>query len=100
MGMTPHRLTRPTVGFTAASIVWLDGPRIDPDVSVPTLAAQRFAAVPMPELEPPTKFASSDSPAFAMMIAPAAIRFFVSVASYGGTKPSNASAPPEVGRFV
>ena len=28
-----------------------------------------------------------------MMIAPAAIRFLVSVASYGGMKPSNASAP-------
>jgi hypothetical protein len=32
---------------------WFDGLRIDPDVSVPTLAAQKLAAVPMPELEPP-----------------------------------------------
>ena len=32
---------------------WLDGLRIEPDVSVPTLAAQKLAAVPMPELEPP-----------------------------------------------
>ena len=36
----------------------------------------------------------------AMTIAPASIRFFVSVASYGGTNPSKASAPPEVGMLV
>ena len=35
-----------------------------------------------------------------MMIAPASRRFFVSVASYGGTSPSNASAPPVVGMSV
>ena len=35
------------------SMFWLAGLRIDPDVSVPTLAAQKLAAVPMPELEPP-----------------------------------------------
>ena len=35
-------------------------------------------------------------PLFAMMIAPASTRFFVSVASYGGTRFSNASAPPVV----
>ena len=29
------------------------GLRIEPDVSVPTLAAQKLAAVPVPELEPP-----------------------------------------------
>src|SRR5215813_4414236 len=61
IGMTPHRLTRPTVGFTAASIVWFDGPRIDPDVSVPTFAAQRLADVPMPELEPPVLSAGRPS---------------------------------------
>ena len=32
---------------------WFDGLRIDPDVSVPTLAAQKLTAVPMPELDPP-----------------------------------------------
>jgi hypothetical protein len=32
---------------------WFDGLRIDPDVSVPTLPAQTFAAVPTPELDPP-----------------------------------------------
>ena len=44
---------RPTVGLMPASIVRLAGFRIDPDVSVPTLAAQKLAAVPMPELDPP-----------------------------------------------
>jgi hypothetical protein len=34
-------------------MVWFDGLRIDPDVSVPTLAAHKLAAVPAPELEPP-----------------------------------------------
>src|SRR5262245_19556643 len=53
IGMTPWRLTRPTVGLIPASMFWLDGLRIEPDVSVPTFAAHRLAAVPMPELEPP-----------------------------------------------
>ncbi len=44
---------RPTVGLIAASMFWFAGLRIDPDVSVPTLAAQKFAAVPAPELDPP-----------------------------------------------
>src|SRR5437867_1644191 len=39
-------------------------------------------------------------PVFAMMIAPASRRFFASVASYGGTRFSNASAPPVVRRSV
>ena len=49
---------------------------------------------------PATQFASSVMPVLAMMIAPASRRFFVSVASYGGTKPSKASAPPVVGMSV
>ncbi len=44
---------RPTVGLIAASMFWFDGLRIEPEVSVPTLPAQKFAAVPIPELEPP-----------------------------------------------
>src|SRR5690606_1803541 len=52
IGITPQRLIRPTVGLMAASIETFDGPRMDPDVSVPTLAAHRFAAVPLPELDP------------------------------------------------
>jgi len=43
-----------------------------------------------------TQFASSVIPVFAMMIAPAPVRFFASVASYGGTRSMNASAPPVV----
>src|SRR5258708_9066948 len=39
-------------------------------------------------------------PVFAMMIAPASRRFFVVVPSYGGTMPSNASAPRVVGMSV
>ena len=47
-----------------------------------------------------TQLASSVSWVFAMMIAPAALRFFVNVASYGGTRSANASAPPVVGMSV
>ena len=43
-----------------------------------------------------TQFASSVSCVLAMMIAPASSRFFASVASYGGTRSANASAPPVV----
>src|SRR2546427_2070671 len=53
MGITPYRLTRPTVGLIPASIIAFEGVKMDPEVSVPTFAAHRFAAVPMPELEPP-----------------------------------------------
>ena len=49
----PCRLMRPTVGLIATNMVRLAGLRSEPDVSVPTFAAQKFAAVPMPELEPP-----------------------------------------------
>src|SRR5690349_2823806 len=35
------------------SIVRLAGLRIEPEVSVPTFAAQKLAAVPIPELDPP-----------------------------------------------
>ena len=45
-----------------ASMFWFDGLRTDPEVSVPTLAAQKFAAVPMPELDPPVPAAGRPSP--------------------------------------
>ena len=45
---------RPTVGLMPTSMFWFAGLRIEPDVSVPTFAAHRFAAVPIPELDPPT----------------------------------------------
>src|SRR5688572_23478995 len=53
IGITPQRLMRPTVGLIPTNMFWLDGLRIDPDVSVPTFAAQKLAAVPVPELDPP-----------------------------------------------
>ena len=40
---------------------WFAGLRIEPDVSVPTFAAQKLAAVPMPELEPPVESAGRPS---------------------------------------
>ncbi len=61
-GMMPWRLIRPTVGLTATSWLALAGLRIDPEVSVPTLAAQKLAAVPVPELEPPVGSAGRPSP--------------------------------------
>ncbi len=36
IGMTPQRLTRPTVGLIPTSMFCCAGERIDPDVSVPT----------------------------------------------------------------
>ena len=53
IGMMPYRLIRPSVGLMPTSIVAFDGLITEPPVSDPTFAAQRFAAVPTPELEPP-----------------------------------------------
>ena len=68
MGIMPYRLTRPTVGLMAASMFPFAGLKMEPEVSVPTLAAQKFAAVPIPELDPegeragrPSKVASRGS---------------------------------------
>jgi hypothetical protein len=44
---------RPIVGRRPTSMFAFDGLITEPPVSVPTLAAHRLAAVPMPELEPP-----------------------------------------------
>ena len=70
MGMIPWRLMRPTVGLTAASMFWFAGLRIEPDVSVPTFAAQKLAAVPMPELDPPVASAGRPSKVASRGIAP------------------------------
>src|ERR1051325_12116232 len=53
IGITPHRLMRPVVGRIPTSIVSCAGLTTEPEVSVPTLAAQKLEAVPSPELEPP-----------------------------------------------
>jgi len=54
IGMTPLRLTSPTVGFSPTTPQALAGERIEPLVSVPIAATQRLAdtAAPDPELEP------------------------------------------------
>jgi hypothetical protein len=41
---------------------WFAGLRIDPDVSVPTFAAQKFNVVPTPELDPPVFITGRPSP--------------------------------------
>jgi hypothetical protein len=41
------------VGRMPTSMFALDGLITEPPVSVPTLAAHRLAAVPIPELDPP-----------------------------------------------
>src|SRR5712692_6615790 len=55
MGMMPVRLARPTVGLMPTSEFWFDGLKIDPEVSVPMVAAAKLAAAaaPGPELDPP-----------------------------------------------
>ena len=59
--MMPHRLIRPIVGLMPASIVALLGMITEPCVSVPTLAAQKLAAAPAPELDPPVPSAGRPS---------------------------------------
>jgi hypothetical protein len=54
----------------------------------------------LPGIPLATQLASSVSCVLAMMIAPASFKFFVSVASYGGTRSAKASAPPVVGMSV
>ena len=54
MGMIPERLTRPRVGLIPTMPLPDEGQTMEPSVSVPIAAAQRFAetAAPEPELEP------------------------------------------------
>src|ERR1700752_2394652 len=54
IGIIPARLIRPIVGLMPTSEFADDGQTIEPSVSVPIAAAQRFAATaaPDPELEP------------------------------------------------
>src|SRR6266851_2758011 len=49
--MMPLRLTRPTVGLIPAKPFEDDGQTMEPSVSVPMAAAQRFAETPAPEPE-------------------------------------------------
>src|SRR5213079_2604951 len=54
MGMTPARLTRPTVGLIPTIEQQVEGDTMEPSVSVPIAAAHRLAATatPEPELDP------------------------------------------------
>ena len=52
MGMMPWRLMRPIVGRNPTIMAALDGPRTEPLVSVPMLAAQNPAATPPPAADP------------------------------------------------
>ena len=60
-GAMPQRLMRPSVGRIPTSMLALDGLITEPPVSVPTLPAQKLAAVPTPELEPPVLSAGRPS---------------------------------------
>src|SRR5215207_627970 len=53
MGITPERLTRPSVGFMPTTELTEAGQTIEPSVSVPTATAARLAATATaePELE-------------------------------------------------
>ena len=54
MGMIPARLTSPRVGLIPTSPLALEGHTMEPSVSVPMAATQKFAetADPEPELDP------------------------------------------------
>src|SRR4051812_3933883 len=122
-GMTPARLTRPTVGLTPTRPLQLDGDTIEPSVSLPIAAAHRLAATatPDPLLEPdgdrsgayglrhcpprplqpdddamPRKLAHSDRLVLPRMIAPAARSFWTTNASASACEPSSASDPAVV----
>src|SRR5262245_24586466 len=49
IGMIPVRLIRPTVGLTPTIPQTVEGDTMEPSVSVPIAAAQRFAATATPE---------------------------------------------------
>ena len=120
IGMIPALLTSPTVGLTPTNPLTLEGDVIDPSVSVPMAAMQRFAdtAAPEPELEPdgfrssaygfrvspprpdqpltelePRKLAHSLRFDFPRIMAPAARRRATTNESSGGCQPASARDP-------
>src|SRR4030081_1498531 len=123
MGMMPLRLTRPTVGLIPVMPLEDEGQTMEPSVSVPIAAAQRFADTPAPEpeLEPHGLrssaygfFVSPPRPlqplvewlermlahslrlVFPRMTAPAARSFCATKESFGGLEPTRASEPAVV----
>ena len=55
IGTIPERLSRPTVGLMPMREFWLEGLRMDPEVSLPMATVTRLAATaaPGPALDPP-----------------------------------------------
>src|SRR5881628_2496609 len=123
MGMIPERLTNPTVGLMPTMPFAFEGQTIEPSVSVPIAAAQRFAAAaaPEPELEPhglrssaygflvcpprplqplvecvERKFAHSLRFVLPRITAPAPRSRVAMNASFGGAAPASASEPAVV----
>ncbi len=123
IGTIPRRLTNPTVGLIPTKPFAEDGHTIDPSVSVPIAAAQKFAetAAPDPELDPqglrsraygflvcPPRplqplvecrermFAHSLRLVFPMITAPASRSLWTTVESFGGFDPTSASDPAVV----
>jgi hypothetical protein len=118
-GMMPLLLRRPWVGFKPTMPFTVDGPRIEPPVSVPIPSGAYAAAMPTPVPPdepagvrlrswgfsdcPPSELceggeANSDMFIFARMTAPASRSFFTTNASAGGIEPSSRTEPPVVGR--
>src|SRR3984893_1158161 len=123
MGMMPLRLTKPTVGLIPVMPLEDEGQTMEPSVSVPIAAAQRFAETPAPEPElepqglrwsakgflvsPPRPLhplvewlermlAHSLRLVFPKITAPAARSFCATKESFGGLAPTRASEPAVV----
>src|ERR1043166_1419288 len=123
MGMTPERLTSPTVGLRPTTPQYEDGETMEPSVSVPIATAQRLAdtAAAEPALDPevlrsvtyglrlnpprplhplierePRKFAHPLRFVLARKAAPAARNRSTRNASRGAIEPDSASEPAVV----
>src|SRR6266851_8267237 len=121
--MMPLRLTRPTVGLIPAKPFEDDGQTMEPSVSVPMAAAQRFAETPAPEPELEPQGLRSSAYGFLVrpprplhslvewlermlahslrlvwpkITAPAARSFCTTNESFGGLAPTRASEPAVV----
>src|SRR6266851_4106814 len=123
IGMMPLRLTRPTVGLIPAKPFEDDGQTMEPSVSVPMAAAQRFAETPAPEPELEPQGLRSSAYGFLVrpprplhplvewlqrmlahslrlvlprMTAPAARNLCATQESFGGLEPTRANEPAVV----
>src|SRR6266852_1744908 len=123
MGMMPLRLTKPTVGLIPIMLLEDEGQTMEPSVSVPIAAAQRFAETPAPEPELEPQGLRSSAYGFLVrpprplhplvewlermlahslklvlprMTAPAERNFFATQESFAGLEPTSASEPAVV----